>query len=387
MLFFLDELLNFSNVTVKSYKIEEESINLKLDFLKETVPCPDCGQETEDINQIRNLKIRDIPIQGKMTILEMGRRQYYCKNCRHYFTETLDYIDCRRNITERYKKYIYERIKVSTITQIAKEENLTYDRVKGILENKFTKKEIPKALKKVGIDEFSHRKGKGNFATTVCDIDGSSLLEVIDSHKQEKIIETLMKWSLEQRLSIEEVAIDMWGGFTKVIKEVFPNAKVVYDRFHIMKVVNTELNKIRKQCKSATEALKIKNIKYLLMKNKNELKKEEESKLEQILNSSKKLREAYELKEEFRAIYEMKQSPESAKLQLEKWMKDASSLYNDSIQTIKNHLEGICNYFSNRTTNGKMEGMNNKIKLIKRQAYGFTNFEHLSMRLFAAFSD
>ena len=217
MLFFLDELLNFPNITVGSYKIEEESINLKLDFVKETVPCPDCGKETDNINQIRKLKIRDIPIQGKITILEMGRRQCYCEHCQHYFTEKLDFIDFPRNITERYKKYIYERIKASTITQIAREENLTYDRVEGILKNQFRKKEISSSLKRIGVDEFSHRKGKGNFATTVCDIEGSTLLEVIDSHKQETIIESLMKWSLEQRSAIEEVSVDMWGGFTKVI--------------------------------------------------------------------------------------------------------------------------------------------------------------------------
>jgi transposase len=387
MLFFLDELLNFPNITVRSYKMEEQSITIKLDFIKETVCCIDCEKETNNINQIRKVKIRDMPIQGKITVLEMGRRQYYCENCQHYFTEKLDFIDFPRNITERYKKYIYERIKASTITQIAREENLTYDRVEGILKNQFRKKEISSLLTRIGIDEFSHRKGKGKFATTVCDIEGSTLLEVIDSHKQETIIKSLMKWSLEQRSVIEEVAVDMWGGFTKVVKEVFPNAKVVYDRFHVMKVINTELNKIRKQCKLTTTVLKIKDIKGLLMKNKDNLKAEEKNKLEKILNSSERLKTAYELKEAFRVIYETEQSPESASSQLELWINKASSLYNDSVKTIRNHLDGICNYFTHRTTNATMEGMNNKIKLIKRQAYGFTDFEHLSIRLFAAFSD
>ncbi|MGB8700996.1 MAG: transposase [Thermosynechococcaceae cyanobacterium] len=65
----------------------------------------------------------------------------------------------------------------------------------------------------------------------------------------------------------------------------------------------------------------------------------------------------------------------------------ASKFYNDSVNTVKNHIDGICNYFDNRTTSGVMEGINNKIKLIKRQAYGFINFEHLRMRLIACFSN
>lgn len=81
--------------------------------------------------------------------------------------------------------------------------------------------------------------------TVVSDIDKSSLLEVIDSHKSDKIIEVLKKQPQEIRENIKEVSVDMWGGFQKVIKEVFPNALIVIDRFHVMKLVNKALNKIR----------------------------------------------------------------------------------------------------------------------------------------------
>ena len=75
-----------------------------------------------------------------MTVLEIGRRQFYCNHCQKYFTERLDFIDFPRQITERYKDYIFERVRVSTITQIAKEESLNYDQVKGIFEDRFTVK-------------------------------------------------------------------------------------------------------------------------------------------------------------------------------------------------------------------------------------------------------
>ena len=90
-------------------------------------------------------------------------------------------------------------------------------------------------MKRLSIDEVSQRKGHQDFVTVVSDIDRRVLLEVIDSHKQEKIIEVLRQQPFEIRSLVQEVSVDMWGGFPKVVKEVFPNAQIVFDRFHVMK--------------------------------------------------------------------------------------------------------------------------------------------------------
>ena len=98
---------------------------------------------------------------------------------------------------------------------------------------------------RLSLDEFSKEKGKSKFVTVVSDLDKSSLLEVIDSHKSDEIIEVLKTQPQAMRKNVKEVSVDMWGGFQKVIKEVFPNALIVIDRFHVMKLVNKALNKIR----------------------------------------------------------------------------------------------------------------------------------------------
>jgi len=109
--------------------------------------------------------------------------------------------------------------------------------------------------------------------------------------------------------------------------------------------------------------------------------------LADILKHSKRLKLAYELKEEFRDIFERSDPVEAGQEQLLAWLKKAHSVYCDVLTTIRNHLGGICNYFLNRTTSGVMEGINNRIKLIKRQAYGFVNFDNFRARLLACFSD
>ncbi len=152
---------------------------------------------------------------------------------------------------------------------------------------------------RLSLDEFSKKKGKRKFATVVSDIDKGSLLEVIDSHKSDDIIEVLPAQPQEMRENVKEVSVDMWGGFPKVIKEVFPNTLIVIDRFHVMKLVNKSLNKIRL-------LLGLKGLKNrsLLLKNACDLTEEEKSDLRELLNKSPCLNIADELKEELRTIYE-----------------------------------------------------------------------------------
>ena len=232
------------------------------------------------------------------------------------------------------------------------------------------------------MDEFSKRKGHQNFATVVGDVEAGTLIEVIDSHEQDEIIEVLEQQPLAVREKIEEVSVDMWGGFPKVVKKVFPKAVIVIDRFHVAKAVNKELNQIRRQA-GVTD----RGSKFLLLKNGEELTEEETAKLEQILKRSTRLRKAYALKEGLRAIYEQPLTVEEGKRQILEWLGEARAVYGAVITTIRNHLDGISNYFRNRTTSGAMEGINNRIKLIKRQAYGFVNFENLRERLLACSSD
>ena len=229
---------------------------------------------------------------------------------------------------------------------------------------------------------MSQRKGHQDFVTVVCDIDPGKLLEVIDSHKQVDIIEVLKQQPLEVRQQVHEVSVDMWGGFPKVVSEVFPNAQIVFDRFHVMKPVNKELNKVRRQV-----GIKLKGSKFILLKNKVDLTASEQIKLATLLSHSPRLRLTYELKEKFRDIFERHQSVEAGKAQLLDWLKEARPVYSDVLETIGNHLDGICNYFLNRTTSGVMEGINNRIKSIKRQGYGFVNFDNFRARLLACFSD
>jgi len=384
MLFFLENLLNLPKVNIRNVIQEGKQAFLILSCQEEEVKCNYCGSLTDELHQTNSVLVRDLSISGQMVYLKVPRRKFYCKDCQRFFTENLEFMEARRKYTVRYEEYIYGRVNVSSVEQVGREESLSWDQVNGIYQRQCeVKKKDWQGVKHLGMDEIAKRKGHQNFVTVLGDIEKGELIEVIDSHQQDKIIEVLMEKELEVREGVEQVSVDMWGGFPKVIEKVFPNAVIVTDRFHVMKALNEELNKIRKQTKLN---VKIKGEKWLLLKNKEDLKEEELEKLELVLKQSARLRKAYEYKDSFREIYEKVNDKEEGRLKFTECLENAKSIYTDVISTIRRNLDSICNYFLSRTTNGAMEGINNRLKLIKRQAYGFMNFDNMRNRFLACFS-
>ena len=268
--------------------------------------------------------------------------------------------------------------------QIGREEGLSYDEIKGIFADVHSgkKKAVGSQHSRVSIDEISMRQGKGSFVTVVSDIEAGNLIEMIDSHRLQDIVKILIEQPFEVREQVEEVSVDIWGGFPKVIEQVFPNAQLVIDRFHVMKAVNHDLNKLRRAI-----GITDRGSKYLLLSNRSNLNLEQIQRLAMTLKKSECLRIAYEMKEEFREIYETNMTVKMAQKKFKNWLNYAPLFFQESASTIVNHFEGICNYFLNRTTSGVMEGINNRIKLIMRQGYGFSNFDNFRYRVLACFSN
>ena len=260
----LDRLLNLPNTTIESFTEEENKIILKLRFLHDEAPCPHCNTQSRKLKQNRPILIRDLSVFGKVIYLNTPRRQFYCHQCQKHFTEELPFVDWERRYTQRAEEYVYQRVQSASVEQVSRDEFLSWDQVQGIFNHQFSlkKKENWEEVKRVSIDEVSKCKGHQNLVTVVSNIDLGELLEVIDSHKQDDIIEILKQQPIEIREKVEEVSVDMWGGFPKVVKEVFPNAKIVIDRFHVMQPVIKELNQLRKQT-----GVKIKGSRFILLKN------------------------------------------------------------------------------------------------------------------------
>ena len=380
----LDSLLNLPGVTIEGLVQVEGYVCLQVKILALGINCPHCQNPTQELHQSSSILVRDLPTFGSPVYLKVPRRKFYCRKCQRYSTDHLEFIDWRRSYTQRYEENIYARVPISSIQQISRDEDLTSEEIQGIfnhVSNQLKKNDWEPVLR-LSLDEIAMHKGHKDFKTVVSNIDTGKLLDVIDSLHLVEIIEVLMQQPLEVREAVVEVSVDMWGGFKKVIQEVFPNAVIVFDRFHVMKLVNVELNSIRKLV-----GITDKHSKYLILKNSEDLNEEQKEKLQQILSRSACLKIAHEFKDSLKSIYETSKNVKSGQKRMKKWLQLAQLFYKDSSQTIRDHLEGICNYFISRTTSGVMEGINNRIKLIMRQGYGFTNFNNFRSRLLACFSN
>ncbi len=132
MAFHLDNLLNIPGVTVETCAYQNNEVYLTLRLLTEESSCPHCGTQTADIHQNRPILMRDLPVFGQPVYLRTPRRQFYCSDCQRYFTEDLHFADWERRYTRRYEEYIYKRVQSSNITQVGREENLSFTQIQGI---------------------------------------------------------------------------------------------------------------------------------------------------------------------------------------------------------------------------------------------------------------
>jgi transposase len=133
----LDTLLGFPDITVESCTQELGNVFLKLSFLKYSADCPHCQQSSDDLHQTRSILIRDLSISGKSTYLKVPRRQFYCQQCQSHFTEVLSFMESGRQYTRRYEDYIYQQVQLSSIQQVSRLEEMTFDRVEGIFNHQY----------------------------------------------------------------------------------------------------------------------------------------------------------------------------------------------------------------------------------------------------------
>ncbi|MEG3864768.1 MULTISPECIES: ISL3 family transposase [unclassified Microcoleus] len=398
---FLTELLNIQGIKVTQMtQVPYIGIILQVESIHKESHCHRCGTKSNRLHQNHRYLVKDFSWGEKLVFLEINRRQFKCKKCGKPFSEKLDFVNNRRTYTKRLADTIIKSVLSSDINNVAKEGVVTTEEIERMLSD--ASQELsskPSGLKKLGIDEIALTKGQGNYCAVLTDLSTSKLITIIKGRKQEDIEPVLNSWGLEVLEQIEEVSIDLWKGYKTLVEKLMPNAQVVADRFHVMVQVNKELDRERKRerreiidlsnkSKSPQRIAEYKEIldglngsKYALLKNEESLKEKQKSKLMSVKKVCPRLAIMHKLKEEFRQIFENRKTNWlRALLRIGSWQQRAKKYFSSTVNTITNWIEEIIAYFDNRTTSGAVEGVNNKLKLIKRSAYGFRNFENYKNR-------
>lgn len=397
----LTELLDISDLKVRTHRLHPEiGIILQTESKKTYSTCPRCDTKSHKLHQNHRHIVKDLPFGENPVFLEINRRQFKCDICKKPFSEDLDFVIKKRTYTKRLADKTIQEVLENDIHSVALKGIVTTEEIERMLKDAFEAlpNSKPLNLKRLGIDEIALIKGKGNYCAVLIDLDTSQLIALLNGRTQEVIRKVLIEWGTDVLEQIEEVSIDLWQGYKSLVTELIPNAQVVADRFHVMTQINKELDTQRKKEKRNVEELikkansaadkanyelilkELKNSKYPLLKNEENLNKEQLNKLIQVKNVSPILKEMHELKEKIRAIFNKTNDWYTGVFKLGMWLSRAKKYFPNSNNTIIRWFDEIIAYFDNGTTSGAVEGINNKLKLIKRSAYGFRNFDNFRIR-------
>jgi transposase len=390
----LTELLGLPEAIVKDMTvIDGVGLFFVIDSTRQEAECPRCGKRSAHLHTNYRYNIEDLPWNEELVILRINRRQFWCQGCGRVFSEELAFVKKNRSYTKRLADQIVSQVLGSSIHSVAARTGMSDEQIETMLKDAGEEylPKTPKGLKYLGIDEIAVVKGQGQYYGVLVNLETHQPITLLPLRTQEALREVFSQWGSEVLEGIEGVSIDLWKPYQSLVEEMMPKATVVADKFHVIKLLNDELDEQRKVEKRAANKIAnkterervskgITGSKYALLKNEEELNERDREKLEEVSEVSFTLAEMHRLKEEFRDIFDKSSNWVEGTLELLDWMAQSSILFKRSCGTIKRWFGAVTSYFEIRITNGVVEGINNKLKLIKRLGYGFSNFDNFKLR-------
>lgn len=359
--------------------------------------CTHCKSENVIKSGVVVRDFHTVPVGDKPMVLRMRVQRLECKDCGHVCQEHIHFAAQQTTYTRRLAKYAVELCRIAPIKSVAIHLNLSWNTVKEMvkdyLERNYSKPDIT-GLKVIGIDEFAVKKGHV-YKTIVVNLETGQIVYVGDG-KGADALDGFWKLVNKAGVKIEAVASDLSAAYISAVRQNAPNAVYVFDHFHMVKLINEALDKVRRRIVNQERAKEkkegvvgkssiVKGTKYILLRNSENITDPKDiDRLNAALELNRDLSAAYYLKEDARLIWNS-DSKYRASLQLDAWLSSArASLIPELVKvadTVDSHRDGILAFFDKPISTGPVEGINNKIKTLKRMAYGFRDDRYFTLRL------
>ena len=354
--------------------------------------CPACGSRAVKPRGHVERRFRTVPIGRKTTIVALPIPRVECPACGLVRQVAVSFADPRRSYTRAFERYALELSRRMTIRDVALHLGVGWDLIKEIqkrdLSRRFAKPKL-KHLKRIAIDEIAVAKGH-RYLTVVMDLESGAVVFVGDG-KRAAAPRPFWKRLRPSRAKVEAVAMDMSAAYRSAVSAHLPGAVIVFDHFHVIKLFNDKLSDLRRSLYHRAEADQkkvLKGARWLLLKDPENLDaaKDEKRRLEEALTLNKPLATAYCMKDDLRRFWEQP-GKRFATTFLDGWIRRAGASGIKMLQqmgkTLAAHRSGLLAYYEAMITSGPMEGTNNKIKTMKRQAYGFRDREFFKLKILA----
>jgi transposase len=374
------------------------SLGWLLIYARATAPtacCPRCGHASAQVHQYHVRLVRDLAWADLRCYLQLLRRRFKCATCARPFTEPLTTVAPYARTTTRYAAHLLAAVRTTTVAQVAAAEQHGYKAVEGIVYRQAAAAHPPgppqRRITRLGLDEIAARKGHGHYKLVLVDLETHQVFEQLPDRDKATLRAYLAQWSVEARAAVEEVTTDFWAAYHEVATDLLPAARVVGDRFHVQQHVNDAVNTVRRAVQrqmAPADRAWLRTRRHLLVRNEEDLAAAEQVDLEILKSYQPELDVAHTVKEGLRTIYQTAPDRASAAAQWAAWLAAVAGSGLEALVKVGEFVarwqEPILNYFVRRTTSGLVEGLNNKIKLVKRRAFGFRNDAHFRLRVLLA---
>lgn len=340
----------------------------------------------------RRRRFRGLPIGGRPVWIVLEVARLGCKDCGRIQQADVSFAVGRHQYTKRFGRYVVELSRRMTLWDVAQHLDVSWGMVKEIvkseLRRRFARPRL-RDLRWIAIDEISIGSGH-RYLSVVLDLESGAVVFVGEG-KGADALDPFWKRLRSSRAEIEAVATDMSKAYIRAVREHLPQATLVFDHFHVVKLMNDKLSELRRELQREAEAQEkevLKGTRWLLVKNPNRLEtdKDEKTRLEQALELNAPLAAAYYLKEDLRQFW-TQPSKEGARRFLEGWIERARATEIRQLaqmaDTLSLYRRGLLAYYDVPISTGPLEGTNTKIQLLKRQAYGYRDQEFFKLRIYA----
>jgi transposase len=366
--------------------------------------CHVCGREIHKPHGHDDwVIVRHLPLWGRPVYLRYRPKRFQCRACARHPTTTQAVVWHELNSphTTAYDRHLLLQLVNSTVEDVSLKEGVTYDAVLGVLERRIARQvdwTQFTLLDVLGLDEIAVKKGHRDFVVIVTARapDGRiSILAVLPDREKATVKAFLESIPPALAQTIHTACSDMYDGYLQAIREVksLSHVRLVVDRFHVAEKYRDAADRVRKQeLKRLKQELpqaeyqEIKGSLWAFRKNPADLSLEEQDRLARLFAYSPELEAAHLLRDELTAIFDTALSLPEAQEQIRAWQErvrhSGLSCFDDFLATLERWWTEITNYFVSRASSGFVEGLNNKIKVLKRRCYGLYNLGHLFQRIF-----
>jgi len=358
-----------------------------------TCRCPQCDSRQVIHHGHETRSFKAVPIGHKPVLSVLPIPRVECRRCKVIRQVTLPFADVRRRYTRAFERYALELSRLMTIQDVASHLGVGWDTIKDIqkrdLQRRFRKPRLGK-LRQIAIDEISIGQGH-RYLTVVLNLETGAVVFAGEG-KGADALEPFWGRLRAAKAQVQAVATDMSPAYIQAIRENLGGALHVFDHFHVVKLFNEKLSDFRRELyREATEQMDkkvLQGARWLLLKNPENLdpKRQERERLEGALRMNQPLATVYSMKEDLRQIWSQPDK-ETATRVLEDWIRRAEASCIKVLQqfagTLAMHRAGILAYYDCRISTGPLEGTNNKIRTMQRQAYGFRDQEFFKLKIYA----